>query len=151
MTIAIGSDHAGANTKARIAAHLRASGHAVTVLGAQGPDDPYDYPMAADLVAQEINCERAEFGILICGSGVGVSIRANRYDFIRAALCTSAELARLSRLHNHANVLCLGERTTPADEILGIVDAFFSGAPDRNERHVRRVEQLRANVELPPC
>ncbi len=151
MKIAIGSDHAGAVTKSDIAEYLQSQGHEVEILGAKTADDSYDYPMAADLVAHEIHCNRAEVGILVCGSGIGVSIRANRFNFIRAALCTNAETAKLARLHNHANVLCLGERTTPKGDILGIVDAFLNQDIDRNERHIRRVEQLQAALELPPC
>lgn len=146
MTIAIGSDHAGDGLKRAIASHLERHGHTVFLAGSQGTER-YDYPLAADEVAQLLGHDRADMGILVCGSGIGVSIRANRYPFVRAALCTSVEMAQLAREHNHANVLCLGERIIGRELALAIVDRFLETPPDFSERHVHRVDLLGTKID----
>lgn len=146
MVIVIGSDHAGDSYKRAIAEHLQSAGHLIQLVGSDGTER-YDYPLASDSVALVLKNNQAEFGILVCGSGIGVSIRANRYPFIRAALCTSEEMAQLAREHNHANVLCLGERIIELSQALKIVDRFLEATPDNGERHVHRVELLGTKID----
>ncbi|MBS1717863.1 MAG: ribose 5-phosphate isomerase B [Armatimonadetes bacterium] len=137
--IILGSDHAGYPLRRWLADRLKAEGNQVEEVGAQS-EDSYDYPVAADeLVAKLLDFD---FGILICGSGIGISIRANRYSHVRAALCTSETMAQLARMHNHANVLCLGGRLTTENEAWGILQAFIETEPSEEARHVRRIEEL---------
>lgn len=145
MTIAVGTDHAGFDLAETIARTLVEQGHKVLRCGAPSTDR-FDYPVASDELAEVVLSGKAEFGVLVCGSGIGVSIRANRYSGIRAALCTSVEMAELSRAHNYANVLCLGARITPESLAIEIVDAFLRGPEDRSERHAHRVELLDADL-----
>lgn len=145
MRVAIGSDHAGFDYRQRLVQHLKASGHQVDEFGA--PDtDRFDYPLASDQVAHAVLAGTHDRGILVCGSGIGVCIRANRYPGIRAAQAFTAEMARLSREHNHANVLCVGERVQEYNDVVAIVDTFLDSGEDMGERHVHRVEQLDAPV-----
>jgi ribose 5-phosphate isomerase B len=146
LTIVIGSDHAGDHYKREIAQHLESQGHIIEIVGSTGPDR-FDYPLASDAVAKVIENNQAEFGILVCGSGIGVSIRANRYPFIRAALCTTEEMAQLAREHNHANVLCLGERIIELELAIKIVERFLESKPDNGERHQHRVELLGTKID----
>ena len=146
MKIVVGSDHAGDLYKRAVAQHLESLGYAVTLVGSTGTER-FDYPLASDAVARSIESKEADLGILVCGSGIGVSIRANRYPFIRAANCTSEEMAQLAREHNHANVLCLGERIIEQDVALRIVDQFLTTEPDQGERHVHRVELLGTEID----
>jgi ribose 5-phosphate isomerase B len=147
VTIAIGSDHAGFHMKTLLAGWLEEEGHQVARLGALSTDR-YDYPCASDEVASKILSGSAKFGILICGSGVGVCIRANRYPGIRAAQCFTVEMAELSRQHNHANVLCLGERIQEYKEMQAIVRAFLATVEDLEARHAARVNLLDAELNL---
>lgn len=143
--IAVGSDHAGFEFRKVIEAFLKDRGLEVVSLGAMSTD-PYDYPDASDEVVAKVLGGEAEFGILICGSGIGVSIRANRHPGIRAALCTSVEMVTLARAHNYANVLCLGARITPPELGLEIVAAFLEGHEDHAVRHENRVAKLDGNI-----
>lgn len=145
MIFAVGSDHAGFSTKQAIIHKLTELGHQALSFGAES-EDSMDYPDAADDTCQAILDGNAECGVLICGSGIGISIRANRYPHIRAALCTSEEMAILSRQHNHANVLVLAGRIVELETNLKIVDSFLKASPDMDERHKRRVEKLDRNV-----
>lgn len=146
MTLAIGSDHAGFKLRKLVADFARGQGHEVLELGA--PDETaYDYPAAADQVACALLGGKAELGVLICGSGIGVSIRANRYRGIRAAPCTSPELAALAREHNHANVLCMGQRVTESGTAIAILEAFIATGWSQEERHGRRVNALDSPAE----
>lgn len=141
MNLVFGSDHAGFELRTELAQEAKAYGHTVVEVGATSTE-PYDYPDASDLVAQAILRGHSEMGVLICGTGIGVSIRANRYDGIRAAVCCSVETASLARLHNHANVLCIGARTTSVELAKEILKTFLETGEDGQERHVRRVEKL---------
>ncbi len=123
----------------------RNQGHEVVEVGAQS-EEPFDYPLASDAVACELKGGKFDFGILVCGTGIGVSIRANRYPHIRAADCTSVEMAKLARLHNHANVLCLGGRILTKEQSEEIMSAFLSTGPDDAERHAKRVNLLDAEL-----
>ena len=140
QTIAIASDHAGPELKAALAEQLRAVGHTVLDLGTDGPQS-VDYPHFADLVAGALAEGRAAFGVLICGTGIGISIAANRHRHVRAALCHTSTEARLARQHNDANVLCLGARTTGLEVARDCVTSFFT-TPFEGGRHARRVAML---------
>lgn len=145
MKIAIGSDHAGwegeSGYKAMLRAHLESQGHEVLDCG---PDngDPVDYPDYAQKVCEAILAGRAERGVLICGTGIGMSIAANRYPGIRAAVCWSPEVAELSRQHNNANVLCLARRMLSLDECYAIADAWFAADFSTEKRHHNRVNKM---------
>ncbi len=136
--IAIGSDQGGYELKQEIMKHLEKRGLEFNDLGSYGPES-VDYPIIAKKVAEAILNKEADRGILICGTGIGVSITANRYPGIRAAHCTDCFCAEATRMHNDANIICLGGRVTGPGLAIKLVDTFmdtpFSGA----ERHVRRI------------
>jgi RpiB/LacA/LacB family sugar-phosphate isomerase len=113
--------------------------------GAQSTE-AYDYPDAVDPVACDLLKGNANFGVIVCGSGIGVDIRANRFDHIRAANCVTEEMAELSRQHNHANVLCLGARLMDSDRAKAILKTFLATAESQEPRHVRRVEKMDGDV-----
>lgn len=141
MRIAFGADHAGYEMRVALARRAQSRGIQVEEFGATGPE-AYDYPDAADLVAERLRQDRADFGVLICGTGIGMDIRANRWEHIRAANCLNLEMAALSREHNHANVLCLGARLLSLDEAEAILDVFLKTPESQEPRHVRRVEKM---------
>ncbi len=146
MRIAVGSDHAGYEEpkpyfKPAIVSHLESRGHEIIDCGTDS-SGAVDYPDFAQRVAESVGNKQADLGVLMCGTGIGMGIAANRRRGVRAAVCTSPEMAKLAREHNNANVLCIGRRLLSLDECIAIIDAFldteFSGA----ERHVRRVEKM---------
>src|SRR6058998_1664462 len=137
MKIAIGADHAGFDLKERLRAHLKKLGHDVRDCGTSSPES-CDYPDLAFKVSTLVAQGEAEKGVLVCGSGVGMSIAANKVAGVRAALGTSEDQVRLSRAHNDANVLALGSRTSGAPEAERMVDAFIQ-AEFQAGRHARRV------------
>lgn len=141
MRIAFGADHAGYEMRAALARAAQEDGAQVEEFGAPGTE-AYDYPDAADLVADRLRQGRADFGVLICGTGIGMDIRANRWAHIRAANCLNREMAALSREHNHANVLCLGARLLSLEDALRILDVFLKTPESQEPRHVRRVEKM---------
>ncbi len=141
MRFALGSDHAGFIMRGALAKWLSARGHEVQQYGATS-EEAYDYPIAADLVAAKLIDKEADFGVLVCGSGIGICIRANRHPGIRAAHCLNEGMAALARQHNHANVLCLGEREIAEDVAERILERFIETDEDEAERHVRRVAEL---------
>jgi len=143
--IAIGSDHAGYGLRVALELALSEKGLAFKSLGAMSLD-AYDYPDASDAVCQAVLAGEARFGVLICGTGIGVSIRANRYEGIRAALCTSVEMATLARAHNHANVLCLGARIIEESLAEQILSEFLEAPEDHAARHENRVAKLDGNL-----
>lgn len=138
--IAIASDHAGIALKAEIHRVLEGLGYEVEDLG---PEDTtsVDYPDYAHLLSKAVSDGRIEHGVLICGTGIGMSMAANRHPGVRAALCHDAYTADMARRHNDANVLCLGERTTGvgvAEQIVRVfVETDFEGG-----RHQRRVDKI---------
>ncbi len=138
--IAIASDHTGVELKAQLRDHLASFGHEVLDLG---PDTTasVDYPDYADKLAAAIKEHHAEQGVLICGSGIGISIAANRHRHIRAALCHDGLSARLSRQHNDANVLVLGARLIGSDVAKDCATIFFSTAFEGG-RHQNRINKL---------
>ena len=123
-SIIIGSDHGGFNLKQEIVAHLKKLGYQVSDLGCYSLDS-CDYPVIAKAVAKKVLEENSR-GILICGTGIGVSIAANRFNGIRASHCTDTFTARMTRMHNDSNVLCLGERITGQGLALDIVDIWLN-------------------------
>lgn len=140
MKISVASDHAGFNLKQAVVAALRERGHEIVDHGTDS-DESVDYPLMAEPAARDVGEGRAERGLLVCGSGVGVSIVANKIDGVRAVNAHDAAEAEMSRRHNDANVLCLsGGRLAEADA-LTIVDAFLAAEFDGG-RHARRVEQI---------
>ena len=145
MTIVLTSDHAGYDLKQALAEHINMAGHTTIVVGAP-TDQAYDYPDAADEAVPFILSKQAQYGVFICGTGTGICIRANRHHGIRGAACTSAELARLAREHNDANVLCLGARTTALPLAVEILGAFLTTEASHEDRHKRRVTKLDGNV-----
>ncbi len=141
MRLAFGCDHAGFKLCEHLLGWAQANGYQTTRFGATS-EEPFDYPEASDPVAHEVLEGRADFGVLICGSGIGVCIRANRYPGIRAGACTTELMAQLTRQHNHANVLCLGERLTEASLAEKILATFLATPPETAERHRQRVDKL---------
>ena len=141
MIIAIGSDHAGFTRKQEILEHLQVQGHVVNDLGTYSKDS-MDYPDVAVEVAKQVASKEVERGILVCGSGIGVSIVANKTEGVRAANCVNEEMASLSRQHNDANVLALGERLVDTKTALSMVDIFLS-TPFEGGRHQLRVDKIR--------
>ncbi len=146
MRVAVGADHAGFEMKDTIAAHLAEAGHEVLDLGTRGPES-VDYPDFGRIVAEAVASGRAERGIVVCGSGIGISIAANKVPGVRSARCTSEFDARYARLHNDANVLALGSRVTGIGVALAIVDLFMT-VEFEGGRHARRVAKLEGSAEL---
>lgn len=140
MKIAIGCDHAGFPYKDAIRQLLESQGHQVTDFGTDSTDS-VDYPDFVHPVAQAIEDQKAIFGVLICGSGNGVAITANKHQKIRAAVCWNTDLATLARQHNDANVVCLPARFVNKKTALDIVDAFMT-AEFEGGRHARRVSKI---------
>ncbi len=138
--IAIASDHGGFELKSALKAELARLGHETLDLGTNGPTS-VDYPDFADAMADAIGQGRAERGILICGTGIGISIAANRHPELRAALVHDAYTARMARQHNDANVLVLGGRTIGVETAKDCLDVFLTTAFEGG-RHARRVEKL---------
>lgn len=139
-TIAIAADHAGFEMKSMLADELRQNGFTILDLGTNSSQS-VDYPDFADALAKAIKAGQAGRGVLVCGTGIGISIAANRHKGIRAALCHDATDARLAREHNDANVLVLGGRTTGMENAKDCLKTFLA-TPFSGGRHVRRVEKL---------
>ncbi|HEY6186779.1 MAG TPA: ribose 5-phosphate isomerase B [Pyrinomonadaceae bacterium] len=141
MKIALASDHAGYAEKERLKPLLQELGVEYEDFGAVS-EESVDYPDYARRVGEAVAGGRVEQGLLVCGSGTGMAIAANKVRGVRAAVAWSEEVARLARRHNDANVLAIGARTTPESEIAKIVRAWF-GAEFENGRHGARVEKIR--------
>ncbi|MEC9487650.1 MAG: ribose 5-phosphate isomerase B [Prosthecochloris sp.] len=140
MKIAIGSDHAGYELKKNVRAWLEEHGHEVNDMGPYS-DESVDYPDYAHKVARAVADGSCDQGVLLCGSGVGVSISANKISGIRAALAFNPEIASLARQHNNANVICFPARFTDAETIRQSLDNWFS-ADFEGGRHERRVNKI---------
>jgi ribose 5-phosphate isomerase B len=140
LTIAVGADHGGAELKNRLAAALLEGGHQVLDFGTDGAAS-VDYPDFAGTVCHAVIRQEAELGILVCGTGIGMSIAANRFPEIRCGLAHDVTTARLTRAHNDANVLALGARIVGLEVALDILGAFLS-TPYEGGRHDRRIEKL---------
>jgi ribose 5-phosphate isomerase B len=144
VTVAVGSDHAGYQAKRHLVERLREKGLRVVDLGTDSPDST-DYPDFAQAVAHAVADRRAQLGMLVCKTGIGMSIAANKVPGVRAAVCHNALEARLSRAHNDANVLCLGGGILGSDTIDDIVEVWLATRFEGG-RHARRVSKL----EPPP-
>src|SRR6478672_1957792 len=142
MKIAVGADHAGYQLKDQIKQHLQQQGISVRDEGTSSPES-VDYPDYARAVAHDVSVQRADLGILVCGSGIGMAITANKVDGIRAANVGTEYEAQMSREHNNANVLALGARIVSTEEAFRIVDKWLA-TPFAGGRHERRVEKIMA-------
>lgn len=143
MTIAFGADHAAYLLRDAVVARAKSLGHDVLVFGATAPA-PFDYPDAANPVATAILTGEADCGVLCCGTGIGITIRANRFRGIRAANCADTVMASLSRQHNDANILGLGARILSESLAIEIFEMFVATEASRELRHVARVEKIDA-------
>jgi ribose 5-phosphate isomerase B len=141
MRIAIGSDHAGFDLKSTVAEYLKSAGHNVTDVGAYSTD-PVDYPDVSRKVAEAMQQGQAELGILVCGSGVGTSIAANKFAGIRAALCHDTFSAHQGREDDDVNVLCLGGRVIGPALAVEIVRTWLAAGFSGLERHQRRLDKV---------
>jgi ribose 5-phosphate isomerase B len=139
-TIAIAADHAGYDLKALLVPELRSLGFEVLDLGTGGPDS-VDYPDFADALARALERGQAKRGVLVCGTGLGIAIAANRYRWVRASVCHDATTARLARQHNDANVLALGARVVGSEVAKDCLRAFLA-TEFEGGRHARRVAKL---------
>lgn len=139
--IALGSDHGGYEMKEEIKKHLDTRGLEYRDYGCNGPES-VDYPVYAKKVARAILDGECEKGIVICGTGIGISITANKIKGIRAALCSDCYSAEATRLHNDANVLALGGRVIGIELAKKIVDTFLDTEFSGGERHVRRISMM---------
>ena len=139
--IAIGSDHGGFELKQEIMAHLEKRGLAYKDFGTYTPDS-CDYPVYGRAVAKAVASGECDRGIIICGTGIGISITANKIPGIRAALCTDCFCAEATRLHNDANILALGGRVVGPGLALKIVDTFLDTPFSGDERHKRRISMI---------
>lgn len=140
LRIAIGSDHGGYEYKEQIVSHLKEKGYKCVDVGTYSTDS-CDYPVIARAVTTKITTGEADRGILICGTGIGMSIVANKVKGIRAALCGDTFSARASRAHNNSNVLCLGERVIGINLAMDIVDIWLESKFEGG-RHQRRVDMM---------
>ena len=141
--MAVGSDHAGFELKSRLAGHLRQQGYEVVDVGAYDTE-PVDYPDFAEAVGMAILQGRADRGVLICGSGVGASVAANKLPGIRAGLCHDVYSAHQGVEHDDMNVLVLGARVIGVEPARELVDAFVKAKFTGEERHLRRLEKVRS-------
>lgn len=145
MKIAIGCDHAGPQLKAEVLAYLDDKGIEYVDLGVQ-EGEKADYPDKAKEVCQKITSGECQLGILICGTGIGMSMSANKIKGIRAACCSDYFSAKYTRAHNDANVLCIGARVVGAGLAAELVDVFLN-TPFEGGRHERRVDKIKALEE----
>ncbi len=147
MKIAIASDHAGYPLKAQLTSYLNNSGHDVLDLGVSSPDIPADYPDVAADVAQAILKGQADRGILLCGSGVGASIAANKFNGVYACVCHDTYSAHQGVEHDNMNVLVLGARVIGVNVAQELVDAFLNAHFSTEERHRRRFGKVQSFEE----
>jgi ribose 5-phosphate isomerase B len=138
--IVLGADHGGYELKNAIKSHLEANGFETIDVGTNSSES-CDYPVFASKLCQKLQNSEADLGILVCGTGIGMSMAANKHKGIRAACCSDTFSARLTRLHNNANVLCLGARVLGAGLALDLVDNFVS-AEFEGDRHIKRLSLI---------
>lgn len=149
MKITVGADHAGFGLKQELAQHLRDLGHEVIDVGTTSTERT-DYPIWGARAAHEVASGAADFGVIVCGSGIGISIAANKVPGIRCVVCTEPYSAAMARRHNDANMVAVGERFVGVDMARAIVDAFL-GADFEGGRHADRValfDRIEAGEEL---
>lgn len=140
MIISIGNDHAGPNYKNAIVTFLKEKGYTIINHGTD-TFDSVDYPDFGHAVANDVESKKANFGIVICGSGNGIAMTVNKHEDIRAALCWTKEIAELARLHNDANILSIPARFTSIEQAVQMVDVFLSTAFEGG-RHANRVNKI---------
>ncbi|MGN1334639.1 MAG: ribose 5-phosphate isomerase B [Anaerovoracaceae bacterium] len=140
LKIAIASDHGGFALKEKVKEHLLKRGFSVEDLGTYS-EESVDYPVYGKACGEAVASGKADLGVVICGTGIGISIAANKIKGIRCGLCTSVEMAHLTKQHNNANMLALGGRTTDVDLAVKIVDEWLDTEYEGG-RHQRRVEML---------
>ena len=140
MKIAIGNDHAGVGVKEKIQDHMEKKGHQVINKGYDG-EESVDYPDFIHPVSKEIKEKKAEIGVIVCGSGNGAAMTANKHKGVRAAICWSEEIAALAKHHNNANIISIPSRFLNEKEIIKIIDVFIE-AEFEGGRHERRVKKI---------
>lgn len=140
--IYLGSDHAGYELKNRIQEYLKKKGSQPVDIGVFAIEPAADYPDIAHEVAEKVRENSGARGILICGTGIGMCMAANKIKGIRAANCESAEAAKMCRMHNDANIICIGARILDEKKAFEIIDAFLDTEFEDEERHVRRVGKI---------
>ena len=140
MKIALGADHGGFELKEKVKTHLIEKGYEVLDLGTNSTDS-VDYPEFGHAVGHSVADKKAEFGIVVCGTGIGISIAANKVPGVRAALCTNTTMARLTREHNNANILAMGGRIVGDVLALEMVDTFL-GTEFQGGRHEKRINKI---------
>lgn len=143
MKLVIAADHGGYDIKEAIIKALRAKGYELTDLGTDNGTDSVDYPVFAKALCKELQEGRAELGILCCGTGIGMSMTANKQKGIRAAVLSDAFSAEMTRRHNNANVLCLGGRVLSEEQAVALAELFVS-TPFEGGRHQRRIDMMEA-------
>ncbi|MDD3712054.1 MAG: ribose 5-phosphate isomerase B [Candidatus Izemoplasmatales bacterium] len=141
MRIAIGADHAGYNYKNEIVSFLQEKSYEIMDFGADTPEAT-DYPDFAVLVAKAVSMGKCDFGVLICGTGIGMSIAANKVKGIRAAVVSTEFTAESSKTHNHANVICFGSRVNTIEEVLNFLEIYIKTEKSPDKRHINRVEKI---------
>jgi len=139
MKISIGCDHGGFNLKQQVLNYLQ-NKYEVIDYGCHSLES-CDYPVFAKKVAEDVSNKISDFGVLICTTGIGMSITANKYKGVRAALVTNEESAHLTRMHNNSNIICMGAKFTSYDEAIKYLDAFLNEQFEGG-RHQRRVDQI---------
>ena len=139
-TIVLGADHGGFELKNTIKTHLENKGYTVIDVGTNSSDS-CDYPIFASRLCEKIQNGEADLGILVCGTGIGMSMAANKHKGIRAACCSDTFSARLTRLHNNANVLCIGARVVGAGLGIDLVEEFVN-AEFEGDRHIKRLSLI---------
>jgi len=149
MKVAIGSDHAGFKLKERLKAFLIQKGFEVLDKGCYS-NESCDYPDFGEAVALEVINKNCDYGLIICGTGIGISIAANKVHGIRAALCTSKEMAHFARAHNDANIIAIGARITLQDSPEEILESFFNSNFEGG-RHERRINKIKNLEEKYKC
>ena len=143
MIIAIGNDHAGVGVKEKIQQHLKEKGHKVINKGYDGVES-VDYPDFIHPVSIEVKEKKAEIGVIVCGSGNGAAMTANKHKGIRAAICWSEEIAALAKQHNNANVISIPSRFLKEEEIIRIIEVFIEEKFEGG-RHERRIKKIDSN------
>ena len=143
MKIAIGNDHAGVEVKRKIERYLSQKGYTVINKGYDGKES-VDYPDYIHPVSLEVKEKKAQIGIIICGSGNGAAMTANKHKGVRAAICWSEEIAELARQHNDANIISIPSRFLSEEETISIVEAFIKTDFDGG-RHKRRIDKIDGN------
>ena len=140
MNISIGNDHAGVDLKEAIVSHLEQKGHQLHNHGTNS-EDSVDYADFIHPVAQDVEDKKSELGIIVCGSGNGAAMTANKHQKIRAAICWSGEISKLSRQHNDANILSIPARFVNLEQALEMVDIFIT-TPFEGGRHQKRIDKI---------